>query len=174
MEFLFKETENVYVDYSHVYQYQHNSKGNMYTIRFLRYESSDIVLKISDQCSLYDLYTYIKLECYKSVYTTNTLVKKKRTMFHNDSIPPSQLTCIIHDLVVIDKNDKLLSIPNNPKQSIESFMKANPNFFTGKSNKLSIHVIDENGVQNYKNKPPSTKFISSLKTNVKKYLKCAN
>jgi len=95
-------------------------------------------------------------------------------MFHNDSIPPSQLTCIIHDLIVTDKDDKFLSIPNNPKQSIESFMKANPNFFPSKSNKLSIHVIDENGVQNYKNKPPSTKLITSFKTNVKKYLKCVN
>jgi hypothetical protein len=144
----------------------------------MRLDRKYIDISISDQSSLYDLHTTIKLHCYKDVYK----VTEKKPTFpfissRKDFIPPdsnNQLSCVIRDLIVAKNNTEFLPIPNNPKRSIKEFMSKNPEFFVYKQNKYIIYVIDEKTIQEYNNspsKPPS--FVSDLKTTIHKYFRCA-
>jgi hypothetical protein len=145
----------------------------------MRLDRKYIDISISDQSSLYDLHTLIKLQCYKDVYK----VKEKKPTFpflssRKDFIPPdsnNQLSCIIRDLIVSKNNTEFLKIPNNPKRSIKEFMTKNPEFFLSKHNKYIIYVIDEKTIYDYNNPPIQTPcFVSDLKDTIHKYFRCAN
>jgi len=171
------EISNIHIDYSHVYQYSHNSKSTMIHFRFNRLDRKHIDISLSNQSSLYDLYTTIKLQCYKDIYK----IKKNTSLFkslspNKDFIPPNsnnQLSCIIRDLIVVNEKTQFISIPNDPKVSVENFMLRNPEFFIKKKNKYLVYIIDEKTIQDFLNPTPKPQsFMENIKKTVKKYTIC--
>jgi len=170
------EITNPHLDYSHVYQHRHISKSTMISIRFMRLDRKHIDISISNQSSLYDLYTMIKLQCYKDVYKARESGPMFPFYSKRDYIPPdssSQLYCIIRDLIVVNEKTQFLKIPIDPKNSLESFMVKNPGFFITKQNKYIIYVIDEKTIQEHqKPTPQQPSFIETIKSTLKKYTIC--
>jgi len=157
------------------------SKSTTISFRFMRLDQKHIDISISDQSSLYDVHTSIKLQCYKDIYKTT---ENKPTLSflssRQDFIPPdsnNQLSCVIRDLIVVDKNTQFLQVPNDPKRSIKDFMRKNPEFFISKNNKYIIYIIDEKTIRDFNNPPPKTpSILSNIKESIKyaynKYFIC--
>jgi len=139
----------------------------------MRQNDESIDIQISDQSSLYDLHTNIKIECYKDVYKI-----KRSSALTKDFIPPqykNQLSCVIRDIIVVDKQNRFLAIPSDPKISIEAYMRKNPDYFINKRGKYNIYIMDEQSVQNYEKSKRNTKdakIVTTMKENLKKYLAC--
>jgi hypothetical protein len=142
----------------------------------MKLDQKHIDISISNQSSLYDLHTAIKLQCYKDIYKVKETGSTFSFSTKKDFIPPdssSQLSCIIRDLVVVNEKTLFLPIPNNPKISLEKFMEKNPGFFIAKQNKYIIYIIDERTIQEYQNQPPKQpSFVDAIKYTLKKYTIC--
>lgn len=182
---LLQVPEDIHLDYSDVYTNKNSRisttenihkrpmQCTIIEIKAQRFHSNNILFSLSNQSSLFDLYTLIKVHCYKDVYhIRKPIFTIGKTPI--DFIPPqpkNPLACIVHELAVINKNDDILPIPNDPSITIELFMKSYPEFFTKSHGRYTVYILDEYAVQRHANKK-SNKWLD-IENLIKKYISCA-
>jgi len=184
-------TDDIHLDYSDVYTKKNNrvstienenrlnisrsiKQETIIDINANRFYSNNILFSLTNQASLFDLYTFVKIQCYKDAYHI------RKPMFNIgkipiDFIPPqpkNPLACIVHELAVINKNDDILPIPNNSSITIEAFMKSYPEFFTKNHGRYTVYILDEYVVQRHSNKKSNKSFILDIENLIKKYISC--
>jgi hypothetical protein len=170
------ETGDFHLDYSDVYK---NGKSNFVSknikINAFRFRSDTIFLDISNQTTLYELYTNLKVQCYKDTYRTREPIFN----FHTkglDFIPPEQKdpsTCVIRDIFVVNKKDETLIIPNDKNITIETFKNKYPDFFLQMNDRFSIYVLDEYTLHILNNPIPKKSILIDLQESIKKYIRCS-
>lgn len=182
------ETRDMLLDYSDVYKNKNSlipkttnyrKQDTILHITAYRFHTNNISLSLSNQASLFDLYTFIKVQCYKETYHIRkpTFTIRKMPIDFIPLQPKNPLSCIIHQLCVINKKDEILQIPNDSKITIETFMKSNPDFFTKSYGRYTIYILDECAVQRQIHKKTNNSvqnFMLDLKTVVQKYINCAH
>jgi hypothetical protein len=183
------ETEDVHLDYSDVYTNKNSRisttenvhkrpvsiQGTIIDIKAHRFHSNHILLSLTDQTTLFDLYTFMKVQCYKDAYH----VRKPMLTIHQipiDFIPPkpkNPLSCIVHQLAVINQQEDILVIPTDPKMTLKTFMETYPDFFAKSYGRYTIYILDEYAIQRHVHKKGVTSsFILDIENLVKKYLSC--
>jgi len=190
---LVKVTEDIHLDYSDVYTNKNNrvstieneNKRNIsrsikqetiIEINANRFYSNNILFSLTNQASLFDLYTFVKVQCYKDAYHIRKPMFTIRKI-PVDFIPPqlkNPLACIIHQLAVTNQNDEILQIPCDPRMTIETFMKSYPDFFTKSYGRYTIYILDEYVVQRHIHKKANKTVQWFMMDVLKKYISCAH
>lgn len=189
---LVQVSEDIHLDYSDVYTNKNNrvtttenthkrilsvsiKKESILDIMAHRFNSNNISFSLTNQASLFDLYTFIKVQCYKDAYHIRKPMFTIRQI-PIDFIPPkpkNPLACIIHQLAVLNKNEDILIIPNDPRMTIETFMETHPDFFTKTHGKYTIYILDEYVVQRHIHKTANKSSQGFMVNLLKKYISCA-
>jgi len=123
------------------------SKCHVIQIRTLT--GKKICACIYDNDKLSDLYQ----KCYTAVFNTVDLLKIDRFHVIRDPIPDEKYQ-VIHDVVVVDKHDNMLSIPCDPNTMFGDFKKRNEKYFIPSSKipvlrMYKIYVIDNESMEKY-------------------------
>lgn len=146
-------------------------------IRANRFYSNPLLFSVSNQTSLFDFYSFVKAQCYKDAYHIQPpMFRVRKTPV--DFIPPqpkNQLSCIIHQLAVVNKNEDILIIPPDPTITMETFMKSNIGYFNRSYGRYAIYILDEYAMQMHghqKTSPVLQTMLSEIKLAFQKYLAC--
>lgn len=146
-------------------------------IKAHRFHSNQLLFSVSNQTSLFDFYSFVKVQCYKDAYHIQTpMFRIRKTQV--DFIPPqpkNPLSCIVHQLCVVNKNEDILIIPPDPTITIETFMKSNTDYFNRSYGRYAIYILDEHAMQMHdhqKTNPILQTMLSEIKLVLQKYLAC--
>jgi hypothetical protein len=169
-------TENAHKRIINTSTHKYKRQSTLLNLKANRFHSNMLLFSLSDQTTLFDLYTHIKVQCYKDAYHIQKPLftfRKKPT----DYIPPqpkNPLSCIVHQLVVVNKNDGILIIPPDPTVTIEVFMKSNPDYFNRSYGRYEIYILDEYAMQMHSQKSNKIlkNIIVEINTMIQKYLTC--
>jgi hypothetical protein len=125
---------------------------------------------VYDNETLYDLYK----KCYETLFKTTNQMRVEQFQTVRDEIP-NQPYQVIHDIVVVDKNDNMISIPCDPNINFYDFKRANERYFVPSSkvpvlSVYKIYVVDNEALEDYLRKQENKPITVIDK--MKRYLNC--
>jgi len=110
------------------------------------------------------------------LYPNNNGLKYESPHTIRDSIP-NETPNIIHDIVVCDRNDNMLSIPCDPNITFYAFKRANEKYFVPSSqipvlSVYKLYVVDNHDLAHYNSLNQDNRPVTFMNS-VKRYLSCS-
>jgi hypothetical protein len=128
-------------------------------------------------CCIYDNETLRELyqKCYNSLFNTADSFKIEYYRTIRDHIP-NEKHQVIHDILVCDKNQNMLSIPCDPNKIFCDFKRENEKYFIPSSKVpvlrvYKIYVVDNESMEIYEQSQENKQM--SVVGQMKRYLSCA-
>jgi len=130
-----------------------------------------ICLCIYDNETLYDLYQ----KCYDTLFKTTNILCVEKYQTVRDEIPNHTYNAI-HDIVLLDKNNNMLSVPCDSNVRFCDFKCANERYFVASTqlpvlSVYKIYVIDNTSLDYCSKK--QQKKQASVVDKMKRYISCA-
>lgn len=164
-------------DMHHVYKEKNKpsitkvfNKGHVIQIRTLT--GKKICLCIHDNETLRDLYQ----KCYDILFKTSNILCVEKYQTVRDEIP-NHTYHAIHDIVLLDKNNNMLSVPCDSNVRFYDFKRANERYFVASSqlpvlSVYKVYVIDNESLEFCSKK--QQKKPASVVDKMRRYINCAN
>jgi hypothetical protein len=146
--------------------------NNCYVVRVSTLLKKRVCISIYDNDTLYELYH----KSYNALYPSNNGIKVESAFTIRDIIPDEPLN-IIHDILVCDKKENMLSIPCDQKTTFSEFKRANERYFVPSSKipvlrVYKLYVVDNHDAEHYaitKQKKKQGNLVDTMK----RYLRCS-
>jgi hypothetical protein len=126
---------------------------------------------IYDNETLYDLYQ----KCYNALFNTTNVLHVEKYQTVRDEIP-NQTYHVIHDIVLLDRNEKMLSVPCDKNILFYDFKRTNAQYFVPSSqipvlSVYKVYVVDNESLDHHIKKQQNKQ--ESVVDRMKRFIGCA-
>uniref|UniRef100_A0A6C0B7A9 Uncharacterized protein n=1 Tax=viral metagenome TaxID=1070528 RepID=A0A6C0B7A9_9ZZZZ len=158
-------------DMHHVYKKRASVLNKCHVIQIRSFNDQKICSCIYDNDTLYDLYK----KSYETLFRNCGELRVEKYRQVRDFIPNEQYH-VIHDIVLVDKKDNILSVPCDKNILFGDFKRANERYFIPCSrvpvlSVYKIYIVDNEAIEHFikkrENQPPS------VVEKIRRLLRCA-